>query len=96
MDIILHNLKYVNIKKEVVHMEDRCVVCGELIPEGGHVCGRCREDGGQAARNMIRVQGRQIETKKRRKSRFHKSIVKRYTVDEYLRENNKITKIAPF
>ena len=43
-------------------MEDRCVVCGELIPEGGHVCVRCREDGGQAARNMIRVQGRQIES----------------------------------
>lgn len=61
MDIILHDMTYVNIKKEVVHMEDRCVVCGDAIPEGSHICGRCREDGGQAARNMIRVQGRQIE-----------------------------------
>ena len=61
MDIILHDMTYVNIKKEVVHMEDRCVVCGELIPEGGHVCGRCREDGGQAARNMIKTQGQQME-----------------------------------
>lgn len=80
----------------MMRLEDRCVVCGSIIPEGSHVCGSCEKDGGQAARNMIRVQGRQIETKKRRKSRFPKCIVKRYTVDEYLRKNNKITKIAPF
>lgn len=43
-------------------MEDRCVVCGSVIPEGSHVYGSCREDKGQAARNMIRVQGRQIES----------------------------------
>ena len=64
MDIILHDMTYVNIKKEVVHMEDRCVVCGDDIPEGSYICGRCREDGGQAARNMIRVQGRQIENER--------------------------------
>lgn len=77
-------------------MEDRCVVCGDAIPEGGHVCGRCQEDGGQAARNMIRVQGRQIEGRKKRRTKLTKCIVKRYTVDEYLRKNNKITKTAPF
>lgn len=81
MDIILHNLKYVNIKKEVVHMEDRCVVCGELIPEGGHVCGRCEKDGGQAARNMIKAQGKQIE---------HNDLVeylaKRYNIKEKLED----------
>ena len=54
-------MTYVNIKKEMMILEDRCVVCGELIPEGSHVCGRCNQDGGQAARNMIRVQGQQIE-----------------------------------
>ena len=61
MDIILPDMTYVNIKKEVVYMEDRCVVCGEMIPEGSHVCGSCNQDGGQAARNMIRAQGQQIE-----------------------------------
>lgn len=80
MDIILHNLKYVNIKKEVVHMEDRCVVCGELIPEVGHVCRRCREDGGQAAMNMIRVQGRQIENES-----LIEYLAKRYDVKKELR-----------
>lgn len=77
-------------------MEDRCVVCGELIPEGGHVCRRCEKDGGQAARNMIMVQGRQIEGRKKRRTKLPKCIVKRYTVDEYVRKNNKITKTALF
>ena len=80
MDIILHDMTYVNIKKEVVHMEDRCVVCGELIPEGGHVCVRCREDGGQAARNMIRVQGRQIENEG-----LIEYLAKKYDVKKVLR-----------
>ena len=80
MDIILHNLKYVNIKKEVVHMEDRCVVCGSVIPEGSHVCGSCNQDGGQAARNMIRVQGRQIENED-----LIEYLAKRYDVKKELR-----------
>ena len=24
--------------------EDRCVCCGEIIPEGNHVCPNCREN----------------------------------------------------
>lgn len=80
MDIILHDMTYVNIKKEVVHMEDRCVVCGDAIPEGGHVCGRCQEDGGQAARNMIRVQGGQIEH-----GDLIEYLAKRYDVKKELR-----------
>lgn len=81
MDIILHDMTYVNIKKEVVHMEDRCVVCGSVIPEGSHVCGSCREDKGQAARNMIKAQGQQIE---------HNDLVeylaKRYNIKEKLED----------
>ena len=61
-------------------MEDRCVVCGELIPEGSHVCGSCEKDGGQAARNMIRVQGRQIEH-----NDLVKYLAKRYDVKKELR-----------
>lgn len=61
-------------------MEDRCVVCGELIPEGGHVCRRCEKDGGQAARNMIRVQGRQIENEG-----LIEYLAKRYDVKKELR-----------
>ena len=80
MDIILHDMTYVNIKKEVVHMEDRCVVCGDAIPEGGHVCGRCREDGGHAARNMIRAQGQQIEH-----GDLIEYLAKRYDVKKELR-----------
>ena len=80
MDIILHDMTYVNIKKEVVHMEDRCVVCGDDIPEGSYICGRCREDGGQAARNMIRVQGRQIENE-----RLIEYLAKRYDIKKELR-----------
>lgn len=80
MDIILHDMTYVNIKKEVVYMEDRCVVCGDAIPEGGHVCGRCEKDGGHAARNMIRVQGRQIEH-----GDLIEYLAKRYDVKKELR-----------
>lgn len=61
-------------------MEDRCVACGDAITEGGHVCGRCREDGGQAARNMIRVQGRQIENEG-----LIEYLAKRYDVKKELR-----------
>lgn len=61
-------------------MEDRCVVCGELIPEGSHVCGSCNQDGGQAARNMIRVQGRQIENE-----RLIEYLAKRYDIKKELR-----------
>lgn len=80
MDIILHDMTYVNIKKEMMRMEDRCVVCGELIPEGSHVCGRCKEDGGQAARNMIRMQGRQIENEG-----LIEYLAKRYDIKKELR-----------
>ena len=61
-------------------MEDRCVVCGDDIPEGSYICGRCREDGGQAARNMIRVQGRQIENE-----RLIEYLAKRYDIKKELR-----------
>jgi hypothetical protein len=27
--------------------EDRCVCCGEIIPEGNHVCPNCRENNSQ-------------------------------------------------
>ena len=27
-------------------MEDRCICCGEIIPEGQQVCKECQEGGG--------------------------------------------------
>jgi len=29
--------------ESVDNMEDRCVICGEIIPEGSHVCPTCRQ-----------------------------------------------------
>ena len=30
-------------RKEVIFMEDRCIMCGEYVPEGRQVCKSCEE-----------------------------------------------------
>ena len=35
-------------------MEDRCVICGDIIPEGGHVCINCEERCRRRAEELLR------------------------------------------
>lgn len=41
-------------QEDLDHMEgvDRCVFCGEVIPEGGHVCPRCLAGEMEAIRDI--------------------------------------------
>ena len=43
-----------DVRQELDHMEgvDRCVFCGEVIPEGRHVCPRCMAGELEAIRDV--------------------------------------------
>ena len=38
------------MKQQTYFLIDTCVVCGEIVPEGRHVCPRCLEAEGLEAR----------------------------------------------
>lgn len=43
-----------DVRQDLDHMErvDRCVFCGDVIPEGGHVCPRCMAGVREAIRDV--------------------------------------------
>ncbi len=48
-------------------MEDYCVICGEIVPEGRMVCGKCEREILENASNKYKEKNEHIRTKKERK-----------------------------
>lgn len=80
-------------------MEDRCVVCGDKIPEGRQVCPRCSGNEGTAFEKLMQNKDVQFEIDDRIEAAYHQGFEAGYSqletkywdsqrlIDQYAAEN---------